>query len=75
MPYGCCTASQLSTIRRFSTRCLAAYAIDDHEEAAPRITIESILVDRALTARVGLTGSYECIDSSHLVTLVFSPYP
>jgi hypothetical protein len=56
-------------IRRFSTSGLAADTVDDYEETAARITVESILVDRALTARIRLTGSYECIDSSHVVTL------
>src|SRR5262249_8786211 len=53
-------------IGRFSAGRLTAYAIDDDEKTAGRVTVEPILVDRALAACVGLASSYKCVDGSHV---------
>src|SRR6516164_7824016 len=45
----------------FSTSGLAAHAVDHDEQAARRVTIESVFVHVTLPAGVGLTGGYQCL--------------
>ena len=49
-----------------STGSLSANAVDDDEEAARHVTMESIFVYVALATGIGLTCSEKCVDRSHL---------
>jgi hypothetical protein len=54
----------------FSTGGLAAHAVDHDEQAARRVTMESVFVHVALPAGVGLTCGYQGMDGSHLIEIL-----
>jgi hypothetical protein len=70
LPFKPLSKSGQRDVGRFSTSGLAAHAVDHDEQAAGRVTIESVFVHVALPAGVGLTGGYQCMDGSHLIEIL-----